>query len=141
MAIILSIVFLAVGFIIGYLGQNSRMCFIGGFRDFLLVRDTGLLQGLLTFLASTWVFIFIMRMAGITETNYPALTEIFFTSFGIITLAGGFLIGLISSLSGACPMRHHVLFGQGRIDSGFFFIGFYGGIIIFYLVIVKILPV
>ena len=141
MGIILSIAFLAVGFIIGFLGQNSRMCFIGGFRDFLFVRDTALLQGLLIFLASTWFFIFIIRLAGLVETNYPAITEIFFSSFGVITLGGGFFLGFISTLSGACPMRHHIQFGQGRMDSGFFFIGFYAGIVLFYSVIVKILPV
>lgn len=141
MAILISLAFLVVGFIVGFLGQNSRMCFIGGFRDFLFVRDTGLLQGLLTFLASTWIFTFLLRLAGVMETNYPAISEIVFTSFGLITLAGGFLIGFVSTFSGACPMRHHIQFGQGRLDSGFFFIGFYAGIIIFYLLVVKILPV
>ena len=30
---------LMIGLILGYLGQRSRMCFIGGIRDFILVRD------------------------------------------------------------------------------------------------------
>ena len=138
MAFLLSFTFLFIGFTIGYLGQNSRMCFIGGFRDFLFVRDTGLLQGLLTFLAATWFFIFIMRLTGLTQTNYPPITGIFLTRFGIISIGGGFIVGLFSTLSGACPMRHHVLFGQGRIDSGFYFIGFYAGIIVYYTVVVVV---
>ena len=30
---------LALGIILGYLAQRSRICFIGGLRDFILVRD------------------------------------------------------------------------------------------------------
>lgn len=138
MAVLLSLSFLIVGFIIGYFGQNSRMCFIGGFRDFLFVRDTGLLQGIFTFLAATWFLIFIMRITGLTHTNYPPITGIALSQFGIISVGGGFVIGLFSTLSGACPMRHHVLFGQGRVDSGFYFIGFYAGIVVYYTVIVMV---
>ena len=34
---------LVIGVILGYLGQRSRMCFVGGIRDFILVRDVSLL--------------------------------------------------------------------------------------------------
>jgi hypothetical protein len=40
---------LVIGVVLGYLGQRSRMCFVGGIRDFILVRDTYLLKGLLAF--------------------------------------------------------------------------------------------
>ena len=36
-----------IGLIGGFLGQRSRMCFVGGFRDFLLIRDKELLKGLI----------------------------------------------------------------------------------------------
>ena len=141
MAVVLSLVFLSIGIIIGFLGQNSRMCFIGGFRDFLLVRDTGLLEGLFAFLGATWFFMVILRLTGIIQTNYPSITRIFFSPFGILSLAGGIAIGFFSTLSGGCPMRHHVMLGQGRIDSAFFFIGFYAGIIVFYTLAVNILKI
>ncbi len=138
MSIVLTVSFITLGFVIGYLGQNSRMCFIGGFRDFLIVRDTGLLEGLFSFLAATWFLIFIFRLTGLVQTDYPAITVIIASKFGLISLGGGFIIGLVSTFSGACPMRHHVLFGQGRIDSGFYFIGFYGGVVVYYTVIVTL---
>ncbi len=40
---------LCLGLLFGYIGQRSRMCFIGGIRDYLLVRDTYLIKGLFTF--------------------------------------------------------------------------------------------
>ena len=40
---------LVVGVVVGYLGQRSRMCFIGGIRDVMLVRDGYLLRGLIAF--------------------------------------------------------------------------------------------
>ena len=38
---------LVIGIVIGYLGQRSRFCSIGGFRDYFLARDTYLLKGYL----------------------------------------------------------------------------------------------
>ena len=46
---------LLLGFVIGYLGQRARMCFIGGMRDYILVRDTYLIKGLFGFLAAAFL--------------------------------------------------------------------------------------
>ena len=62
---------LAIGFIFGFLGQRSRMCFIGGWRDFFLIKDTYLLKGFLSFLISASVFFFIFNQAGYFMRNYP----------------------------------------------------------------------
>jgi uncharacterized protein len=139
MAIAISVAFLVVGFSAGYLGQGSRMCFVGGFRDFLLVRDTALLKGLMSFFATTWIAVSVLRLTGVIVTHYPALTDAALSRFGIVSLAGGLLIGFVSTLSGGCPLRHHVLLGQGRLDSGTYFIGFYAGIAIYYKLIVLLL--
>ena len=52
---IVSITSLCVGIIVGYLGQRSRMCTIGGLRDYVLVRDTDLLKGVLALLVGSWI--------------------------------------------------------------------------------------
>ena len=44
-----AIITLLVGGLVGYLSQRSRMCFVGGIRDFILIRDTYLLRGLIAF--------------------------------------------------------------------------------------------
>jgi len=46
----MSIVYsLFLGFLLGYLGQRARLCFIGGMRDYILVKDTYLIKGLFGF--------------------------------------------------------------------------------------------
>lgn len=45
---------LSLGFVLGYLGQRARLCFIGGMRDWLLIKDTHLLKGLLSFIVAAF---------------------------------------------------------------------------------------
>ena len=121
-----SIVSLAVGLIVGYLGQRSRMCSIGGLRDFVLVRDTGLLKGAGALLVTAWVAFAVARIihgsghgliaAGTTPSGLRAVVAL---------LAGGIVLGFFATLSGACPLRQHVLAGQGRIGAWWFLAGFY----------------
>ncbi len=49
---------LFLGFLLGYLGQRTRLCFIGGMRDYVLVKDVYLLKGLFGFfIGAFWGFI------------------------------------------------------------------------------------
>ena len=44
----------------------------------------------------------------------------------VIAIAvGAILLGFVATLSGACPLRQHVLAGQGRIGAWSFLAGFY----------------
>ncbi|MBQ9992360.1 MAG: hypothetical protein IJP33_02900 [Firmicutes bacterium] len=52
---------LLIGFIIGFFAQRSRMCFIGGWRDFFIIRDTYLLKGFFSFLFAAAFFFFIFH--------------------------------------------------------------------------------
>lgn len=137
-----------IGLVIGFLGQRSRMCFIGGFRDFLLVKDKELLKGTISFFVSAWLTIYILNLIGylfpilkeITNVklgNYPSISNAFLSKFGAISIIGGFGIGLFSTLSGGCPLRQHVLAGQGRFESIVYLTGFYIGIVTYYLLIVR----
>ena len=62
---------IAIGVIFGFLAQRSRMCFIGGWRDFFLIRDTYLLKGFFSFLIASAVFFFVFSSAGYYMKNYP----------------------------------------------------------------------
>ncbi|MCL2678424.1 MAG: YeeE/YedE family protein [Clostridiales bacterium] len=55
---------LGVGLIFGFLAQRSRMCFIGGWRDFFLVRDTYLLKGFIAFFVTAALFFFGFWLTG-----------------------------------------------------------------------------
>jgi len=77
---------LVVGIVIGFVGQRSRMCFIGGIRDWILVRDTFLLKGLVAFGLVAWIAFPLSELAGgvaVGEFGRPALTDL------LLTVAGG----------------------------------------------------
>jgi hypothetical protein len=141
---------LLIGLIVGFLGQRSRMCFIGGFRDFIIIRDKELLRGAIAFFASAWFTIWILSTIGklipeiysitnVKYTMYPSFMSAFSSKFGIVSLIGGLGLGLFSTLAGGCPLRQHVMAGQGRIDSIIYLLGFYIGIIIYYIISIKLI--
>ena len=119
---------LGVGAIVGYLGQRSRMCTIGGLRDFVLVRDTGLLKGVGAMLLATWVVFGLVRLTGGTDVGrgLTAAGTLPSTEWAVLALlVGGILLGFVTTLSGACPLRQHILAGQGRVGAWSFLAGFY----------------
>jgi hypothetical protein len=125
---IVSLASLGVGLLVGYLGQRSRMCTIGGLRDFVLVRDTGLLKGVGALLLAAWVAFGVLRVVAggdaghgliVAGTSPSGLRAV------VALLAGGIVLGLVATLSGACPLRQHVLAGQGRVGAWAFLAGFY----------------
>ncbi|MCX7781048.1 MAG: hypothetical protein N2491_09085 [Negativicutes bacterium] len=68
---IIAFISLLFGLIIGYTAQRSRMCFIGGMRDYMLVQDSQLLKGLLAFLGAATVFYYLASIAGGDLYGYP----------------------------------------------------------------------
>ena len=129
-----SIVSLAVGVIVGYLGQRSRMCTIGGLRDYVLVRDTELLKGVIALLVASWVAFGLLRPIAASDAG-RGLIAAGTTPSGILAviaiLVGALILGYVATLSGACPLRQHVLAGQGRIGAWWFLAGFYVAAVIY----------
>jgi hypothetical protein len=127
-AVIVSLASLGLGIVVGYLGQRSRMCSIGGLRDFVLVRDTGLLKGALALLVTAWVSFSIVRLVSTSDVSH-GLIAAGTTPSGlraVVAIAvGAMLLGFFATLSGACPLRQHVLAGQGRVGAWSFLAGFY----------------
>ena len=64
---------LVIGSVLGYLGQRSRMCFVGGIRDFVLVRDTYLLRGLMAFGLTAWLGFTLARAAGALKRHWAKM--------------------------------------------------------------------
>ena len=136
-----SVATLVVGLIAGYLAQRSRMCFVGGIRDFILVRDTALLKGLVAFGLTAWL---LFPLAAVL-TGESALR---FTAPDVVdvalTVAGGFGVGYVSTLANGCPLRQHVLAAQGVRSSIAYLAGFFGGALVFHVwvagLIARILP-
>ncbi len=127
---------LIIGLILGYLGQRSRLCFVGAIRDFILVRDTYLLKGLIAFGLTAWLA---FPLFGIIGGARPG-------SFGLpdavtiaLTALGGFGVGYLSTLANGCPLRQHVLAAQGVISSTAYLVGFFAGAVIFHVLVVPLL--
>jgi uncharacterized protein len=125
---IVSLSSLALGIVVGYLGQRSRMCSIGGLRDYVLVRDTGLLKGAAALLVTAWVAFGLVRLISAGDMGH-GLIAAGTTPSGITAVVaiavGAVLLGFVATLSGACPLRQHVLAGQGRVGAWSFLAGFY----------------
>ncbi|MBN1836593.1 MAG: hypothetical protein JW820_12135 [Spirochaetales bacterium] len=66
----------AVGVTVGYLAQRSRMCFVAGLRDFILVRDRELLNGLFSFLLTVWILTSIFYALNLLEQRMPEFGEV-----------------------------------------------------------------
>lgn len=164
-SVLLSLAFLGIGLVVGFLAQRSRMCFVAGLRDWILVRDTELLTGLFAFLATVWVLTSVFTALGILPHGVPeyggtaapaagpvpARTLTFvrigdtggaplsslLNNFFIATLAGGFLVGVFSVIAGGCVMRQHVLCAQGDRNALFYLVGFYGAVVVYYTLLSR----
>lgn len=134
---IASVATLVLGFVIGYLGQRSRLCFISGYRDFFLTRSTLLLKGVLgTFLGAAGGFILFSLLGG-SVPGFPLLLDtplMSFKSTWLIAIIGGLGVGFVGVLAGGCPFRMHILAAEGRKTYWFYLLGFYAGLIFFNLV-------
>ena len=121
---------LVLGVMVGYLGQRSRMCFVGGIRDFILVRDTFLLKGLVAFGLTAWLaFPLLGFVAGFRPGPFEPADAVTVA----LTLLGGFGVGFFSTLANGCPFRQHVLAAQGTKSSLAYLAGFFGGAAIFHV--------
>jgi len=120
---------LIIGGVLGYLGQRSRLCFIGGIRDFILVRDRYLLKGLIAFGVTSWLAFPIIGLVSGGRPGPFAAPDIVTL---LLTIAGGFGVGFISTLADGCPFRQHVLAAQGVRSSFAYLGGFFAGAAIFH---------
>jgi hypothetical protein len=133
---IASIATLILGFVIGYLGQRSRLCFVSGYRDFILTHDTNLLKGVLgAFIGALGGFI-LFSFLGSGILGFPMLlqTTILTRSAVIITIVSALGVGIVGALSGGCPYRMHVLAAEGKKTYWVYLLGFYAGLVFYNLV-------
>ncbi|MDX1691811.1 MAG: YeeE/YedE thiosulfate transporter family protein [Acidimicrobiia bacterium] len=127
---------LVVGVVIGFVGQRSRMCFVGGIRDWILVRDTFLLKGLVAFVLVAWVLFPVFAALGgvaVPEFGRPTVRIL------LMVVAGGFGVGYVSILANGCPFRQHVLAAQGTGSSMAYLGGFYTGAVLFHVVVSPVI--
>jgi len=139
---IAAIATLVLGFVIGYLGQRSRLCFVSGYRDFILTRNTALLKGVVgAFLGALGGYILFSHLGG-SIPEFPMFLNVgigTFSSEWLIMLIGGLGVGIVGVLSGGCPFRMHVLAAEGRRTQWFYLLGFYIGLVFYNIVTVHLM--
>lgn len=113
---------LATGLIIGALAQRSRLCMVGGFRDFIMFRDFYLLYGLIS--------IFVVALLGNLAMGGFKLgfaDQPIAHGDGLWNFLGMGLAGFGSVLLGGCPLRQLVSAAEGNTDSAVTIIGLVAG--------------
>ncbi len=99
------------GLAFGALAYHIRMCFAGGFRDVILMKNFDLFSILLGIFVAMTVY-------------NVATSKFAFVAFGPVAHAqtlwnilGMYVVGFAAVLLGGCPLRQLVLAGQGSADS------------------------
>jgi YedE family putative selenium metabolism protein len=113
---------LGAGLLVGYLAQKARLCLSGGFRDFFLIRETGMLLAYLGIFVGVLVLNIYFGNFNLGFANQPvAHTNHIFNFLGL------FLVGLSAVLLGGCPLRQIVLGSEGDTDAATAVIGMVAG--------------
>jgi YedE family putative selenium metabolism protein len=109
---------LIAGLLVGVVAQRTRMCTVGGIRDFIMFRDTHLISGFLAILVVALIGNIIAGNFKLGFTGQPVAHN-----DGLWNFLGMALAGLGSVLLGGCPLRQIILSAEGNIDSVITFLG------------------
>lgn len=109
---------LAASLVVGMLAHKARICFAGGVRNVMLMRDFDLLLPI--------AGLFVVMLA------YNLVTGNFKLSFEgqpiahsqhLWNILGLYAVGFAAVLAGGCPLRQMTLAGQGSCDAAVTFLG------------------
>ena len=118
---------LIAGLFVGFVAQRTRMCFVGGWRDLILIRDTHLFSGIVAFFIAALVSNYALGNFSSElyhwgfEGQYVASTNHLWNFLGMT------LVGLTATFLGGCPLRQIILSGEGDIDAATTILGLVAG--------------
>ena len=115
------IISLIGGLLFGAFAQKSRMCFAGGIRDAILMKNFDLL----TIIAGLFVVMLIFNLATgrfVLGFNTPGIIA---HSNHLWNILGMYAVGFAAVLAGGCPLRQLILAGQGSSDSAVTVLGMF----------------
>ena len=123
----LLLISLIAGIVIGFIAQKTRMCFAGGWRDIILVRDYHLASGIIAFFAGALITNYLTGgfSAGLYHWGFE--NQPIAHSDHLWNFASMVLVGLCATLLGGCPLRQMVLASEGDTDAGITFLGLAAG--------------
>lgn len=117
------IISLIAGILVGVIAQKTRMCFLGGWRDIMLVRDFYLFSGIAAFFVGVLICNYVLGnfASGFYHwgfDNQPVAHNNHLWNFLGMTLAG-----LTATLLGGCPLRQTIMASEGDTDAGITILG------------------
>jgi YedE family putative selenium metabolism protein len=107
---------LVAGTLIGVLAQRSKLCFIGGMRNFFLMGDTTGLVGFGAVVVST-LLTNVLLGQGHFGTTLVGSSDALWSFLALLS------VGLGSVMIDGCPFRQLILAAQGNADSTLALIG------------------
>lgn len=111
------------GLTFGAVAQKSRMCFAGGIRDVILMKNFDLL----TIIAGLFAVMLVYNVAMgkfIVGFNTPGIIA---HSQHLWNILGMYAVGFAAVLAGGCPLRQLILAGQGSSDAAVTVMGLFVG--------------
>lgn len=105
------VMWLIIGFALGYTLQRSRFCFAAGFRDVFLIKNGLLTRALFLLLILTSVGFFLLHWAGVVALPQSGALQ----PVGYYTVLGGLLFGLGSVFAGSCVSGSLMRAGEGYV--------------------------
>jgi YedE family putative selenium metabolism protein len=123
----LLLISLIAGIVIGFIAQKTRMCFAGGWRDIILVRDYHLVSGIIAFFAGALITNYLTGGFSSGLYHWGFENQPIAHSDHLWNFASMVLVGLSATLLGGCPLRQMVLASEGDTDAGITFLGLAAG--------------
>ncbi len=145
--LIVSALSIVIGFLAGFIGERYNVCFVSPIKELLIAPRLVLLKirhELLQFLDNgsylpTLMGSFGALVAfGLLGIKTPVYNFVSLSS-AIMILLGGILLGYLSAKADGCPFKMHIEVGRRRFEALAYLVGFYLGIIYYYLFLAEII--
>ncbi|MCD5383389.1 YedE-related selenium metabolism membrane protein [candidate division WOR-3 bacterium] len=119
---------LGAGLGVGFLAQRTRMCFVGGWRDLFLVKNSYLFSGVAAFFIAALVTNYAAgNFAADGLYHWGFVNQPVAHNDHLWNFFGMSLVGLAVILLGGCPLRQLILTGEGDTDAGITVLGMFAG--------------
>jgi uncharacterized membrane protein YedE/YeeE len=99
------------GFMYGFLLQKADFCFVASIRDWISVRDTRILNGVLVLIATSLIGWGIVLTIGLRD-----ISELWVVPLGGANLLGGLLFGIGMTIAGGCGSGTLYRCGMGYVQ-------------------------
>jgi uncharacterized membrane protein YedE/YeeE len=99
------------GFLYGFLLQKADFCFVASIRDWISVKDTRILNGVLVLIATA-----LLGWGLVLTLDIKAVSDIWTVPLGGANLLGGILFGIGMTMAGGCGSGTLYRCGMGYIQ-------------------------